>query len=286
MIRSGILESQRRSAFTLLGEGLSQQPWFAYSTRKVNPDYNGACARIRRSTDSTELDIGFSSGVFDRVAYNNFVGPGQGFLTRWYDQGGRGNDGVNTIESRLFSVVFDGAITRFRDGAGDAFLQISNPPTGYHNRVILATWKRITSVAYGRIYSVRGVSGSPLSDYSSSNGFNLNVQDGNSDFYYEKNISGGGVKTGIPGVFNSNNVNFLVSLNNGILNLKAYNPNLSTLTANYTNVDPINSQQAFLGVYSASTYATSGDFTEFIEIPNLTSAETADRLLLSLKNYS
>ena len=68
----------------------------AFSVRKVNPAYIGNCMRIRRSSDNTELEIGFVGGELDTSAISTFCGVGFGYVARWYDQSGNANDKFNT----------------------------------------------------------------------------------------------------------------------------------------------------------------------------------------------
>jgi len=58
----------------------------AYSMRKIRSDYAGACLRVRRSSDNTEQDIGFSGNELDTAALLSFVGANDGFVTVWYNQ--------------------------------------------------------------------------------------------------------------------------------------------------------------------------------------------------------
>lgn len=65
----------------------------AYSVRKLDADYAGSCMRIKRSSDNTETDIGFTSaGNLDESAITSFCGAGNGVVVTWYDQSGNGND--------------------------------------------------------------------------------------------------------------------------------------------------------------------------------------------------
>jgi len=65
----------------------------AYSLRKLRSAYAGSAVRVRRSSDSTEQDIGFDgSGEFDSAAFSSFVGGGTGYVRTWYDQSGNGKD--------------------------------------------------------------------------------------------------------------------------------------------------------------------------------------------------
>lgn len=74
-------------------------PTALLSLRKLNPGYSGPCIRVRRSTDSTEQDIGFSAGVLDVAALLTFCGAGNGFIRTWYDQSGNGNHCTQTTTS-------------------------------------------------------------------------------------------------------------------------------------------------------------------------------------------
>jgi hypothetical protein len=60
----------------------------AYSFRKLRTEYAGSAVRIRRSSDSTEQDIGFVGTDFDTASAATFIGGGTGFITTWYDQSG------------------------------------------------------------------------------------------------------------------------------------------------------------------------------------------------------
>jgi hypothetical protein len=58
----------------------------AYSLRKLDKDYTGSAIRVRRSSDNTEQDIGFTGNDLDTVALKNFVGANNGFVVTWYNQ--------------------------------------------------------------------------------------------------------------------------------------------------------------------------------------------------------
>lgn len=63
----------------------------AYSVRKLRKGYSGACLRVRRSSDSTEMDIGFDGVNLNSTVLLDFVGAGDGCVTTIYDQTGNGN---------------------------------------------------------------------------------------------------------------------------------------------------------------------------------------------------
>jgi surface protein len=68
---------------------LSSNANVAYGLRKLHCAYTGAAIQVRRSSDNTTLDIGFTAnGGLNTVALMNFVSTGDGFVTTWYDQSG------------------------------------------------------------------------------------------------------------------------------------------------------------------------------------------------------
>ena len=70
----------------------------AYSLRKLRTLYTGDAIRVRRSSDNTEQDIGFStySVSLDTVSLLAFAGTGDAFVKTWYDQSGNSNDATQT----------------------------------------------------------------------------------------------------------------------------------------------------------------------------------------------
>jgi hypothetical protein len=70
----------------------------AYSTRLLRAAYYGSPAiRVRRSSDNTEQNIGFTtSGNLDEAALTTFCGAGTGFVTTWYDQSGNSRNSIQT----------------------------------------------------------------------------------------------------------------------------------------------------------------------------------------------
>jgi len=63
-------------------------PYAAFSLRKVNSAYTGACIRIRRASDSAELDIGFVSNVVDTASIITFSSGSIASIVYVYDQSG------------------------------------------------------------------------------------------------------------------------------------------------------------------------------------------------------
>lgn len=82
----------------------------AYSVRLLSSSYSGSCLRVRRSSDNTEQDIGFSGLGLNTTALSTFVGAGNGFVTKWYDQSGNAIDLSQTSASEQPQIVSSGTI--------------------------------------------------------------------------------------------------------------------------------------------------------------------------------
>jgi hypothetical protein len=109
----------------------------AYSLRRIGPSgYFGPAIRVRRDSDNTLRDIGFTSdGQLDTVGLLDFVGvTGSGFVQTWYDQSGNGRDATQGSTGAQPIVIISGSVVvenikpalRF-DGIND-FLSNSNIP--------------------------------------------------------------------------------------------------------------------------------------------------------------
>jgi hypothetical protein len=82
----------------------------AYSLRKLRSAYTGNAIRVRRASDNTETDIGFSSANLDTLALTSFCGSGDGFVTTWYDQSGNGNNITQTTATQQPQIVSSGSV--------------------------------------------------------------------------------------------------------------------------------------------------------------------------------
>lgn len=106
----------------------------AISFRRLSSSYNGNCVRVRRSSDNTEQNIGFSGGYIDTAALSAFCGAGNGYITIWYDQSGNGKNSVQATTSLQPQIVTSGVINTYNGkvyGAydGTTFLQTSSNVT-------------------------------------------------------------------------------------------------------------------------------------------------------------
>lgn len=103
-------------------------PTVALSLRQLSPTYTGPAIRVRRSTDNTETNIGFTTdGDLDTAALLNFCGTGNGFISIWYDQSGNEFNAIRENASGQPRIVSAGVIDLigskpgvFFDGTSDA----------------------------------------------------------------------------------------------------------------------------------------------------------------------
>jgi hypothetical protein len=66
--------------------------WGAYALVRLRSAYSGSAIRVRRSSDNTEQDIGFSGDDLDTAGLASFVGANDAFVVTWYDQSGGANN--------------------------------------------------------------------------------------------------------------------------------------------------------------------------------------------------
>ncbi len=102
-----------KAANTLDNAGLSAATPAAgaYSVRKLCSGYAGYAVTVRRSSDNTTQDIGFTSGGdLDQTALRSFVGSGFGYITKWYDQSGNGADIIQATAANQPTIVAAGTV--------------------------------------------------------------------------------------------------------------------------------------------------------------------------------
>ena len=105
----GIIGSQIQSFVGLLD--LYPSASAAYSLRKLRAAYTGNAIRVRRSSDNTETDIGFTAlGNLDTSSLTTFCGSGNGFVTTWYDQSGNAKNSIQTTAANQPQIVNSGSV--------------------------------------------------------------------------------------------------------------------------------------------------------------------------------
>lgn len=100
----------------------------AYSLRKLRAAYTGNAIKVRRSSDNTEQDIGFSGANLDTTALTTFCTGTNGFVTTWYDQSGNGRNATQTTAANQPQIVSSGSVLNVNskpslkfDGSNDGF---------------------------------------------------------------------------------------------------------------------------------------------------------------------
>lgn len=96
---------------TLLDNTNLETAYVAYNPfRKLRAAYSGNAIRVRRSSDSTEQDIGFSGNTLDTASLLTFCGAGNGFVTTIYDQSGTGINLTQSTTANQPQIVSSGAL--------------------------------------------------------------------------------------------------------------------------------------------------------------------------------
>jgi hypothetical protein len=82
----------------------------AYSLRKLRAEYTSNAIRVRRSSDNTELDIGFLNNELDTSSLTSFCSGTNGFVTTWYDQSGNTRNATQTTAANQPQIVSSGSV--------------------------------------------------------------------------------------------------------------------------------------------------------------------------------
>lgn len=79
----------------------------AVGLRKLISSYNGYCIKLRRSSDSVELDFGFDGYNLDVNAIKTWLNGATAYCVKLYDQSGNGGDFIQTVDSLQPVLVLD-----------------------------------------------------------------------------------------------------------------------------------------------------------------------------------
>jgi hypothetical protein len=134
---------------------------FAVSVRKLRAAYTGSAIRVRRSSDNAEQDIGFSGTDLDTGALTTFCASTNGYIVRWYDQSGNGNDvtqGTGVDQPQIVSggsvLTTNGKPSAFFDGTNDFMITTGTPFSATENTLIGVSQQASISANYKRLMSV------------------------------------------------------------------------------------------------------------------------------------
>jgi hypothetical protein len=123
-INSPLIQNVGGVIFPLLLDGYPNSV-AAYSLRKLSAAYVGNAIRVRRSSDNTELDIGFDiNNDLDTATLTTFCSGTNGFVTTWYDQTGNNKNITQITAGNQPQIVNMGTI----------YTQLNNKPSMYFNK--------------------------------------------------------------------------------------------------------------------------------------------------------
>jgi len=86
-----------------------QNALFGYSLRKVRDD-SDKCVRVRRSSDNTEQDIGFSDDGLDTSALQTFAEGADCYVKIWYQQLGGTSHFATATNTQQPPIVINGSV--------------------------------------------------------------------------------------------------------------------------------------------------------------------------------
>ena len=168
----GIVGSQIQSFVGLLD--LYPNAAAAYSVRKLRAAYTGNAIKVRRSSDNTESDIGFSGANLDTSALTSFCSGTNGFVTTWYDQSGNARNATQTTASNQPQIVSSGSVINVNskpslkfDGSNDGF---SVTLSGNITNLSVNKVEKWNSIAGGQLSSSFNGSIGPYFQWNETNG--------------------------------------------------------------------------------------------------------------------
>ncbi len=239
----------------------------AYSLRKLDSNYTGNAIRVRRSSDNSEQDIGFTNNELDTTSLLSFVGSNDGYVTTWYDQSGNTNNATHNNASTQPLIVSSGVVNTINSKPsikfnGIAKLNISTNNFGQSNSVpyTILTVSNMTSLPSdtatnggSHIFGIGSASNGYFTDYGDKIGFAYNGGSPVTNY-----------TSGKPSqqVLQDTNI---VSLNSTQLSIYTRGSGTNTLSSNnntpVTNTQTANPylySQASIGASSGNNYAGSG----------------------------
>jgi hypothetical protein len=219
----------------------------AYSTRKLKSTASKAI-RVRRSSDNAELDIGFVGNNLDIASLSGFIGAESGYISKWYDQSGYGNDAVQAtagnqpriVDSGTIDVVnskpalyFEGTSNRLA-AAHSSSVNLQNPSVAMVQKGTRAAGAA-TEILIGKVIT-----------YGSNTGWGVNLRTSNPKirlFYFGTSavLSGG-----TPADPRDGNNHHIVGIKNSG-NILIYENGSNVLNETYTDQTIANSQPITIG---------------------------------------
>jgi hypothetical protein len=145
----------------------------AWALNKLRSGYSGNCIRVRRSSDNSELDIGFIGNWLDETTLLTFCGSGDGFIVYRYDHTTNASHMFQLTNGNQVKIVNAGSV--YQVNGRPAFLYNS----GSYNGFIAALTG--TAGATGQFFGVHKLTGNqsiPLAAESNSGVFGFYALNG------------------------------------------------------------------------------------------------------------
>lgn len=151
-------------AFTGVLDSLTATAAGAWSLRRLGSHYAGPRLNVRRDSDSTALDIGFTpAGDPDTATLLAFVGSANGYVATWYDQSGNALNLTQSLTTRQPLIVTNGVLNTVSPGSPRPGI-LANATASSLQELIASGSKLTLSQPFTRV-SVNGI---PVGAASSS----------------------------------------------------------------------------------------------------------------------
>jgi len=173
--------------FVPLLDGYTTDLRLTFSVCKMTSTYTGSCFRVRRASDNTEQDIGFTvAGDLDTAALTTFCTGTDGFLVTWYEQSGRANTSVTQTTTANQPKIYDSSAGVLLDNFIPAFLfDFVNDNIGRDSSTMTVSQTfsffsvhRRTGTATGSYQILVGQVEKPSIIYSATNQFGVRINGG------------------------------------------------------------------------------------------------------------
>lgn len=142
------------AAATLLLDAIGTGASAAWSLRKLRSAYAGSAIKIRRPSDSTTQDIGFSGEDFDAASAISFCGAGDGFIDTWYDQSGNARNLTQATAGNQPKIISAGALITTFSAKGSISFDATND---FLSGAAISNY--ITAAAYTHLTAGRATAG-------------------------------------------------------------------------------------------------------------------------------
>lgn len=150
----------------LLLDAISTAPTIAFSTRKLRAAYAGSALRVRRTSDQSEQDIGFTAGgLLDTGAMSLFVGASSAYVTKWYDQSGNARDMAQSTAANQPQIVASGTIQTLNSKPAVKWIE-ANPSTMTSTAILSSI---VTATAWTAITIFNATTASSTADEVANN---------------------------------------------------------------------------------------------------------------------